>query len=74
MDYSTHARQRMKERSITENEVEQCIEGSPINYKDKKGNPIYRSIVNGRGVKVVCALDDPDFVITVADYEVHYED
>jgi len=38
-------------------------------YADKCGNPVYRAKVNGRGIKVVIALAEPDFIITVADYQ-----
>ncbi len=58
----------MKDRSITESEVQECLNVRSICYTDKKGNPIIRANVQGRGIKVVVAKDDPNFVITVADY------
>lgn len=37
-------------------------------YTDKKGNHIIRATVKGRGIKVVLDKNDPNFIITVADY------
>ena len=67
--YSKHAREQMQDRSITESEVKECLVGEYTRYTDKKGNPIYRTrLRSGRGIKVVMAKDDSNFVITVADY------
>ena len=68
MEYSEHAKIQMKNRSITESEVNECLDQRSVCYPDKKGNQIIRSDVNGRGIKVVVAKDDPNFIITVADY------
>jgi hypothetical protein len=32
---------------------------------DQRGNPRYRGFIAGRRCRVVVALDDPDFVITI---------
>jgi hypothetical protein len=66
--YSKHARFQMQERSISESEVEACLDERSICYADKKGNSIIKTAVKGRGIKVVVAQDNPNFVITVADY------
>ncbi|MBN1189858.1 MAG: hypothetical protein JXA46_08905 [Dehalococcoidales bacterium] len=58
----------MKERSITEGEVMECLENWETRYTDKKGNYIYKAIVNGRGIKVVKGSNPGDPVITAADY------
>ena len=59
----------MRERLITEAEVEACLENHDTEFTDKKGNPIFRvKLASGRGIKVVVAQDDPAFIITVADY------
>jgi hypothetical protein len=59
----------MKERSISELEVMECLGGWTNQYTDRKGNPIYKmSVGSGRGIKVVVSKEDHDFVITVADY------
>lgn len=68
MEYSQHARFQMGRRSITESEVMSCLEERSVRYTDKKGNLIIRAIVNGRGIKVVLAKENPNFIITVADY------
>lgn len=67
--YSEHAKKRKFERSISDLEVKECIENCETMYTDKCGNPVYRAKVNGRGIKVVIALAEPDFIITVADYQ-----
>jgi len=52
--YTAHARKRMKQRGISKNEVEYCIENHTIEYPDKKGNPIYTVHTPGnRYIKVV---------------------
>ena len=67
--YSKHAKYQMRERSITEAEVKACLEKHDTHYTDKKGNPIYRAeLANGRGIKVIVAENNPQFIITVADY------
>jgi hypothetical protein len=59
----------MEGRSITDLEVKECLAGWGTCYTDKKGDPIYRArLSSGRGIKVVIAKDDANFVITVADY------
>lgn len=68
ISYSGHARARMKQRSISEDEVEACVEHFEVSYKDRKGNPVFVAHVGGRRIKVVTAAEtDPLFVITVAD-------
>jgi len=67
--YSKHAKEQMRERSITEAEIEACLENADTQFADKKGNPIFRvKLPNGRGIKVIVAKDNPQFIITVADY------
>ena len=68
IEYSKHARYQQKERSITDLEVQQCLANWNTCYTDKKGNFIYKTIVNGRGIKVVVAKESKEFIITVADY------
>ncbi|MEA1958618.1 MAG: DUF4258 domain-containing protein [Chloroflexota bacterium] len=68
--YTDHAKARMKQRGITEDEVKYCLDRCEIHYKDPKGNAIYRaSIPGGKEIKVVTAADksDPIVIITVAD-------
>ena len=69
IEYSKHAKYQMRERSITEEEVEACLGDWDTQNTDRDGNPIYRArLQSGRGIKVVVAKDEPGFVITVADY------
>jgi hypothetical protein len=68
IEYSFHAKQQMKSRSISEEEVESCLNIWDIQCTDKKGNSIYKARIGGRGIKVVVAKDNPEFIITAADY------
>jgi len=38
--YLPHARLRMQQRHISENEVEYCLHNHDVAYTDKAGNPI----------------------------------
>lgn len=68
-EYSKHAKYQMRERLITEEEVEACLERHDTRYTDKKGNLIFKAeLASGRGIKVIVAKDNPQFIITVADY------
>lgn len=67
--YSKHAKWQKRERSITDEEVMECLRDPNTRHTDKKGNPVYRAkLASGRGIKVVVASNDPVFIITVADY------
>ncbi len=67
--YTQHARHRMRERRISEAEVEFCLEHPEISYADIKGNPVYIAYPQGRRIKVVIQANsiDPVIIITVAD-------
>ena len=70
ISYTRHAKDRMQERGITEEEVEDCLNNYNTSYTDSKGNPIYRvELPSGRHIKVVVKANsvDPIIVITVAD-------
>jgi len=70
ISYTRHAKDRMKQRGITEEEVEYCLNNYHISYTNSAGNPIYRvDLPDGRRIKVVVKADtiDPIVVITVAD-------
>ena len=68
IEYSEHAKIQMARRSISESEVLHCLYERSICYPDKKGNFIIRSDIDGRGIKVVVAKENQNFIITVADY------
>jgi hypothetical protein len=68
--YTTHARRRMRERNISEKEVEYCISHWDIDYIGKTGNFIYTvHTETGRFIKVIIDKDstNPLKVITVGD-------
>ena len=66
--YSRHARLRMAQKRITEQEVESTISEYDIFYGDKNGNPIYVSHLGGRRIAVVISQSsDPPHVVTVWD-------
>jgi hypothetical protein len=65
--YKDHARKRMRERGISEEEVEICWRHHSLEYSDKKGNPIFIEYIKGRRIKVVVAKENYEIVITVAD-------
>ncbi len=70
ISYTRHARDRMQERGITEEEVEYCLDNYHTFYTDFGGNPIYKAdLPGGRRIKVVVKAKsvDPIVVITVAD-------
>lgn len=69
MRYSRHARVRMAERSISEDEVLQVTRDPQVTFTDQKGNPCYVRQIGGRRLKVVVALDDDQFVITAIDLD-----
>ena len=65
--YSVHARQRMQQRGISEQDVEHVIDNHDTSYTDRDGNPILIGAHQGRRIKVVIRKgSDPPFVITVA--------
>lgn len=58
----------MRQRSISETEIEYCLHNHDISYNDKKGNPNYiAKTLNGRHIKVVVKKEDARVVITVGD-------
>ncbi len=70
ISYTRHAKERMKQYGIKEEEVEYCLNNYHTSYTDKKGNPIYKAdLPDGRHIKVVAKAGsvDPRIVITVAD-------
>lgn len=70
ISYTRHANDRMKQRGITEEEVEYCLNNYHTSSTDSSGNPIYKAdLPDGRNIKVVVKAksDDPKIIITVAD-------
>jgi len=68
LGYTSHARKRMQQRGITEEEIVECIQDYQIQHTDKKGNPVFKATIsNGRHLKVVLQKENPRKVITVGD-------
>ncbi len=67
LHYLPHAQKRMRQRRISEAEVEACLQNHDILYRDKKGNPKYTVHVSKRCIKVVVQKENPLVVITVED-------
>ncbi len=67
LQYLPHARRRMGQRRISEEEVETCIQAYDILQRDKKGNPKYKAHIGDRYIKVVVQKENPSVVITVED-------
>jgi hypothetical protein len=67
--YSRHARQRLSERHITEENVEEVVSHHEVSWRDPKDNLCYVRTIDGRRIKVVLAQADPEFVITVIDLD-----
>lgn len=59
----------MAERGVTPQEAHDVVEGAEVTFPDKKGNPCYVRQLRGRRIKVVVAVNDDDFVITVVDLD-----
>ncbi len=55
--FSQHARDRMLERAITGQDVQQCLAAPAVTYQGPNGNIVYRAQVEGRMLKVVVAHD-----------------
>jgi hypothetical protein len=59
----------MAERSITVAHLTAVVDDPDVTFTDRKGNPCYIRLIDGRRIKVVLAADDRDFVITVIDLD-----
>ena len=58
----------MRQRSISEAEVEAVLAAFQTHYQDKRGNDIYLGSPGGRRIKVVVAKgSNPPKIITAAD-------
>lgn len=69
--YSRHARDRLLERNISQDDVTYCLKHCHTSYTDRSGNMIYRAdLPNGRHIKVVVKTNTNDqiTIITAADY------
>lgn len=69
MRFSNHARQRLRERKISEQDAAGVVDNYEVAFSDTKGNPCFVRTVSERRIKVVVSAADPDFVITVIDLD-----
>ena len=73
LHFTNHAKDRMKERRISKQEVKECIEDPEVTYPDHDDNNninyVYTSST-GRRIRVVVNEEDPNHrkVISVMDY------
>ncbi len=66
--YSVHARERMEERAITEEEIVAVITNPTRQSISRTGNLLYSGRVNGRELTVVIGRgSNPTAVVTVWD-------
>lgn len=67
VEYTHHARRRMKDRHITTTEVELAINDPQITVPDgDTGKTVYRRNVEGRYIKVIAKVTAYALVITTA--------
>ena len=55
--YTKHARQRMAERNVTEDQVSKTIQNHHTTYTDPDGNRSYVDQIEGRQIRVVIVGD-----------------
>jgi mRNA-degrading endonuclease RelE of RelBE toxin-antitoxin system len=67
VELSRHAKNYLRRLGASIEEVERAIE-EPIDFdRDWKGKPRYTTEIRGVRVRIVLALDEPDFVVTIHD-------
>lgn len=65
--YSRHARRRMRQRDVSEAEVEAVLASPSERHRDAAGHDVLIGWPGGRRIRVVAAHDAaPSFIITVA--------
>lgn len=65
MRFSRHARNQMRRLGLSERDVDRVQAESEHRTQDPEGRMRYVGVVRGRRVRVVVAVDKPDFVVTV---------
>lgn len=64
--YTDHARDRMRERNVTESEVEEVLRKADITYPGKRGKTNYQGTVKDRRIRVTVKETSKDqIVVTV---------
>ncbi len=65
--YTTHAREQMADRGITEEEVEFCLNEPEITRPGERETLILTAHPNSRFIKIVVPIAKPRLIITAAD-------
>ena len=64
--YSDHARRRMRQRAISEQDIESVVADPDIEHTDENGNPCYVGYPGGRRLRVVIARGSNPRVVKTA--------
>jgi hypothetical protein len=62
---SRHAKNRLRRLKASIEEVERVVEEPTYFDRDRRGKPRYTGEIQGIRVRIVLALDEPDFVVTI---------
>lgn len=65
MEFTRHARQRLKLYRVSREEATGIVSGGHDDGHDERGNPRYQAEVEGRRIRVIVALDNPSLIITL---------
>ncbi len=65
MRFTHHARNKMRQRSISPTDIGTALANPLETRQDDRGNPVITGAVEARSLVVVLASDDPRLVITV---------
>jgi len=63
--FSHHAKNRARQLGVAIEDAEAVIESSIFVDVDKRQNPRFTGYVGSLRVRVVVALDDPNFIVTI---------
>jgi hypothetical protein len=67
VELSRHAKNYLRRLGASIEEVERAIEEPIHSDRDWNGKPRYTTEIRGVRVRIVLALDEPDFVVTIHD-------
>jgi hypothetical protein len=65
VELSRHAKNFLRGTPLTLPDVEGVIEKPVFVDRDKWGRPRYTGIAQGVRVRIVVAVDEPDFIVTI---------
>lgn len=69
MEWTRHARNRLRWHGIARAEVEALVAAANQIEPDPDGNPRFDGVIRGNSYRVVVALDNPSLIITIIDRE-----